>query len=276
MTLALDAKNLFSVLPPSATTLHMSTNHATQTPAKRSLLNRIWSPSAPFEFAAHRAYYFTFFIITLTAPVVVAVTSWALGVPLSAASPWLLPIAPFGILMLCQILPAIPKHGAMRVAVVLRHMTEKLPWFHGQPATFCTLPGDDVLDQQLHRHGYQRLSLDGGAVRSWRDLIRALEAVTTPTSIIQDEPRYAFHLLAQLSNHRPRTALVWRNPEQSVAATPDLLANISAAWSGQAAIVGGGLLLLIDVPRDAAEAPATPAEAEKDAWWTPAAGELAR
>ena len=268
--------------PNSCTRAETLPPHTTpQTPAKRSLLGRFWSTSEPHEFAVTRTFFLAYIVVALALPFLALAGSWALGVRVADVDPWLMPIGPFLILFLGQALPAIPKHGTVRIGVALRLMAQKLPWFAGLPVTFAAIPEDSQLDEQLRDHGYQRLTLEGSAIQSWRDLTDALAAVTSPSSVIADERRYAFHLLAQLSTSRPRTALVWRNAAASSARAPYLLADICAAWSSQATIVGGGLLVLIDTGTDEASATA-PADAtsrrdgEGASWWTPSPGELTR
>lgn len=219
------------------------------TPPRRSALGRLWAPSSPYEQAHQRVWLGWSFLLVLLMPLALRVGPWLIGLGHGAAD-FLLPAAPLLAITLANLLTAATPSSTLRIGAAIHKMSQRLRWFEGQPVTFAVLPEDAPLDDALRDHGYQRRTLDGAAARTWPDLAAALEEGAAPNQAPQAARSRALQQLAQLSRSRPRTALVLRRPE---AADPVLLADLAATWSSQATAVGGGLLLLVDAPRDVAD-----------------------
>lgn len=184
--------------------------------------------------------------------------------------------------------------GRARMLHSIRRLQQTIPWFEAHPVTCRPLPEDEVLDRLLAAEGYQRVTIDGGAITGWRDLAEQLQQHTSPMKYPEEPRARTLSLLAQMSDETPKRVIVWRDAMRSVAANPALVATFVGDWSSHAPTMRPGLLVFVDLPAAVEAEPEQPpptiergdvgdepdrsvlADAPDGAWWKPEPGELAR
>ncbi|MCK5941567.1 MAG: hypothetical protein KAI24_06330, partial [Planctomycetes bacterium] len=202
-------------------------------------------------------------------------------------------LAPFlMIIVMIFCVTILNPNGRLRMLGRLQNMQRAIGWFRAQPVTCHPMPDDDELDRLLAPHDYQRITIDGRDVRSWRDLAERLQQHTAPIKFPEDPRARVLALLAQMCDESPRRVVVWRDAAHAAALDPGMVAAFVGDWSAHAPTMRPGLLVFLDLPSraaaeaadertriargDAGEAPARAVldDAPDGAWWKPEPGEL--
>lgn len=198
------------------------------------------------------------------------------------------------ILMITMIVCVTRPAGRARMLHSILKLQRAIPWFEAHPVTSQPMPTDAELDAMLRPEGYDRVTLDGATIRSWRDLADQLQQHTSPMKFPEEPRARTLSLLAQMSDETPRRVVVWRDAMRSVEANPALVSTFVGDWSSHAPTMRPGLLVFVDLPASADVEEAEPLpkiergdvgeapdrsilqDAPEGAWWKPKPGELAK